>query len=53
MYRYETDKCLKHPWITRNYKNNIPLTMIESYRQQDLKKRFKQVKLINLIFFYI
>lgn len=41
IYRYESYRALKHPWVTRSVKSNIPLTMLESYSKQDLIKKFK------------
>lgn len=41
IYRYESHRALKHPWVTRSAKSSIPLTMLESYSKQDLIKKFK------------
>lgn len=46
MYRYESAKCLLHPWISRDFTSNIPLTLMETYVKSDLEKKFKNV--INL-----
>lgn len=47
-YRYEINKCLKHPWLTRKIDSSIPITMMESYLKQDILKKFKTVNKIFL-----
>jgi serine/threonine protein kinase len=41
--RYTADKILKHPWITRNINDNIPLTYLEIWRGDELKKKMTEV----------
>ena len=43
MYRYECDKSLIHPWITREVRSDIPLTLMESYNKSDLILKFRRV----------
>lgn len=45
--RYEINKCLKHPWITRNADQGLPVTMMESYIKRDIIKNAKNVKIIK------
>ena len=30
--RYTVDQALSHPWITRNFKENVPLTGLENIK---------------------
>lgn len=50
MYRFESHKILRHPWITRSSQGEIPQTLIESYRKIDLTKKFKCVSGIRFIY---
>jgi calcium-dependent protein kinase len=43
-YRYDCFKCLKHPWITRNPRNDIPMTLIESCLRNNMIDKFKSVE---------
>jgi len=36
--RYSADVVLKHPWITRNSLDEIPLTYIEVWKRNDVRK---------------
>ena len=42
-FRYQTNKALKHPWITRNPRNDIPLTLVEVYEKEDKIRTFKHL----------
>lgn len=37
-----------HPWITRDVNSLIPLTLMETYKRQDLIKGFKTVRIIKI-----
>ena len=41
--RLDTYRALNHPWITRNPKDEIPLTMMEAYSKSDLITSFQNV----------
>jgi calcium/calmodulin-dependent protein kinase I len=41
--RYTVDKCLKHPWITRNKYDKIPVTYMESWKITALKNKFREM----------
>jgi len=42
--RYSASECLQHPWITRNFDDEIPLNL-----EQLLKVSAQSNKLINVI----
>jgi len=41
--RYSADVVLKHPWITRNSLDDIPLTYLEIWKKRDIRKSALQV----------
>jgi serine/threonine protein kinase len=41
--RYDCYKCLRHPWITRNHNNDIPITLIESCLRNNMIEKFRSV----------
>ena len=43
LFRYQTNKALRHPWITRNPGSKIPLTLVEAYEKEDKVKNFKSL----------
>jgi hypothetical protein len=43
LQRYDAKRALKHPWITRNLHEKIPLTRIEEMQQQDAHHTFARV----------
>jgi serine/threonine protein kinase len=43
-YRYSIDQALKHPWITRNNDDKIPLTYLEMIEHADCHDKLKLVK---------
>lgn len=47
--RYTADKILKHPWITRDAYDGIPLTYHESWKRRSLTKNFTEVIIRNKI----
>lgn len=49
-YRYQTNKSLKHPWITRETDSKIPLTLIESYDREYKIKIFKSMLTCSMYF---
>lgn len=49
-YRYGPFKALRHPWITRCNKSQIPMTLIEEYEIKDKIKEFKSMLSISLFF---
>ena len=49
-FRYSTFKALKHPWITRSEKGQIPLTLVDEYEKCDKINQFKAL-LTSFIFF--
>ena len=49
-YRYQTNKSLKHPWITRQVNGKIPLTLIESYDRDYKIKLFKSMLCCSMYF---
>ena len=48
--RYGTFKALKHPWITRSEKGQIPLTLVDEYEKIDKIKQFKALLTITMFF---
>lgn len=48
-FRYQTNKALHHPWITRKVNDSIPLTLSETYEKEDKIKSFKTL-LISMIY---
>ena len=49
-FRYSTFKALKHPWITRSEKGEIPLTLVDEYEKNDKIKQFKALLTVPLLF---
>lgn len=51
--RYATFEALKHPWITRNSLDQIPLTILQKYNRKKLVKSFKEVSsnILNIVHF--
>lgn len=47
-FRYEINKALLHPWITRDKNGKIPLTVIEEYERKDKVKSFKNLLCASL-----
>lgn len=43
--RYSADVVLKHPWITRNSFDEIPLTYVEVWKRRDIRNIALQVNL--------
>jgi hypothetical protein len=43
LQRYDAKRALKHPWITRNFQEKIPLTRIEEMQQQDAHHTFARL----------
>jgi serine/threonine protein kinase len=41
--RYTVDKCLKHPWITRNRYGKIPLTHTEDWKIIAMRNKFRDL----------
>jgi serine/threonine protein kinase len=41
--RYEIHKALKHPWITRCYKSQIPKTLMDDFNRGAMISQFKTV----------
>ena len=41
--RYQINKALEHPWITRSTKSSIPMTIFEEYNKAEKIKNFKQM----------
>ena len=46
--RYTTIESLKHPWITRELTDKIPLTIFQKYKAKSSIKKFKEV--IDIIY---
>ena len=49
-FRYSTFKALKHPWITRSEKGQIPLTLVDEYEKSDKINQFKAILTIPMLF---
>ena len=47
--RYTVDKALKHPWITRNVNDKIPMMYNEVLKKQNLLDKFKDIVIKNFI----
>lgn len=45
--RYTADQALTHPWITRRFNENIPLTFNENLRLANMQAEFVNVKEFN------
>jgi hypothetical protein len=43
MERYDAQRALQHPWITRNSADKIPLTIFEEMRAFELAHVLKKV----------
>ena len=43
LQRYDAKRALKHPWITRNFQEKIPLTRIEEMQHQDAHHTFARL----------
>jgi serine/threonine protein kinase len=41
--RYTIDKCLKHPWITRNKYDKIPITHMEDWKVIAMRNKFRDL----------
>ena len=41
LFRYEPYKALRHPWITRSVKSQIPMTLLEEYNKSEKIQIFK------------
>ena len=41
LFRYEPYKALRHPWITRSVKSQIPMTLLEEYNKSEKIHIFK------------
>ena len=41
LFRYEPYKALRHPWITRSNKSQIPMTLLEEYNKSEKIQIFK------------
>ena len=48
--RYGTFRALKHPWITRSEKGQIPLTIVDEYEKTEKIKEFKALLTITIFF---
>jgi hypothetical protein len=49
MERYEAQRALLHPWVTRNENTPIPLTVLEEMQYFQFEPNF--LKIIRAIFF--
>ncbi|MCQ2818923.1 MAG: protein kinase [archaeon] len=49
-YRYNAEKALKHPWITRRIEDNIPDTLDEKLRKRALLAKFNLMVIATLFF---
>jgi hypothetical protein len=49
-FRYECHKALKHPFITRNPYDKIPLMLVDEYEKKDKIKQFKAMISASIIF---
>ena len=47
--RYNSFEVLKHPWITRNPQDDVPLIYVEIWKRRDIHKKALKVKFINQI----
>ena len=52
-WRYSADLAIKHPWITRNIKDEIPLTFNEILKKNNNKKNAINLIMINIFLNYI
>ena len=43
--RYQINKALEHPWITRSIESKIPMTIFDEYNKTEKIKNFKQMLL--------
>lgn len=48
--RYSPADSLKHPWITRNYNDKIPLTLNDFFNERNNKKIMQELIMISLFF---
>jgi serine/threonine protein kinase len=48
-YRYDCFKCLRHPWVTRNPNNDIPITLIESCLRSNMIEKFRSVDILLIL----
>ncbi len=46
--RYEALKVLRHPWVTRCTKSNIPETLIESYNKMNVINKFRHLLAVGV-----
>lgn len=53
-HRYKVEQALAHPWITRNFQDKIPRTILEEniYRYE-IDDKFRKVKYHSLILFSV
>jgi serine/threonine protein kinase len=51
--RYSASDALKHPWITRLNKTNIPLTFPDKMSRLELAHKLKTVKISSINLFFI
>ena len=49
-FRYECNKALKHPFITRNPNDKIPLMLVDEFERKDKIKQFKALLCCSIIF---
>ena len=49
-FRYECNKALKHPFITRNPNDKIPLMLVDEYERKDKIKQFKALLSCTILF---
>ena len=47
--RYTTHQILKHPWISRKFQDNIPLSNSEIFVSSQKKKKFSNVNFKYLL----
>ena len=52
-WRYSADLAIKHPWITRNTKDEIPLTFNEILKKNNNKKNAINLMMINIFLNYV
>jgi len=46
--RYEALKVLRHPWVTRCAKSNIPETLIDSYKKMNMINKFRHLLTVGV-----
>ncbi len=49
-FRYECNKALKHPFITRNPNDKIPVMLVDEFERKDKIKQFKALLSCSIFF---